>query len=182
VTLAAFLAAFMQQISGSFLPLYGLSVGLALSEVAAVRMSAGLTNVFARAGGGPLTERIGRRRTQHIFITLQAIGLVTISFCTTFWMLLVAMLWVATCRAIVLVANTVSLTEDIDEERVSRGVASGLFNAATDVGNLAAPALGGVVGAAFGLTSIFRVLPPFVLTLYLAITVGRAYLGPRRGV
>src|SRR5207237_27412 len=58
VTLAAFLAAFMQQISGSFLPLYGLSVGLALSEVASVRMVTALTNVFARAGGGSLTERI----------------------------------------------------------------------------------------------------------------------------
>jgi len=182
VTLAAFLAAFMQQISGSFLPLYGLSVGLALSEVASVRMTTALTNVFARAGGGPLTERIGRRRTQHVFISLQAIGLFSLSFCTTFWTLLVAMLWVATCRAIVLVANTISLTEDVDEERVSRGVASGLFNAATDLGNLASPALGGVVGAAFGLTNIFRVLPPFVLALYFVITFGRAYVTGRRGV
>ena len=182
VTLAAFLAAFMQQISGSFLPLYGLSVGLLLSEVASVRMVTALTNVFARSGAGPLTERIGRRRTQHIFISLQAIGLFSLSFCTNIWALLVAMIWVATCRAVVLVANTISLTEDVDEERVSRGVASGLFNAATDLGNLMSPALGGLVGAAFGITAIFRVLPPFVLTLYVALTFGRAHLGTRRGV
>jgi DHA1 family multidrug resistance protein-like MFS transporter len=182
VTLAAFLAAFMQQISGSFLPLYGLSVGLLLSEVASVRMVTALANVFARSGAGPLTERIGRRRTQHIFISLQAIGLVSLSFCTNIWALLVAMIWVATCRAIVLVANTISLTEDVDEERVSRGVASGMFNAATDLGNLMSPALGGLVGAAFGINAIFRVLPPFVLTLYVVITFGRAHLGTRRGV
>ncbi len=182
VTLAAFLAAFMQQISGSFLPLYGLSVGLTLAEVASVRMATALTNVFARSGAGPLAERIGRRRTQHIFISFQALGLFALSFCTSLWALLVAMLWVAACRAIVLVANTISLTEDVDEERVSRGVASGVFNAATDLGNLASPALGGVVGALFGLTSIFRALPPFVLALYFVITFGRAHVTGRRGV
>ena len=34
----------------------------------------------------------------------------------------------------------------------------------------------------FGITAIFRVLPPFVLTLYVVITFGRAHLGTRRGV
>src|SRR5262249_44343255 len=100
VTLAAFLAAFMQQISGTFLPLSGWSAGRGLSGVGMVRVVTAGTNVFARGMGGPLTERIGRRRTQHIFITLQAIGLVALSFGASFWAVLAAMLWVASCRAI----------------------------------------------------------------------------------
>ncbi len=102
----------------------------------------------------------------HVGLTLQAIGLVLIASFDYFWALFLVMLWVATCRAVVLVANTIALTEDIDETRVSRGVASGIFNASTDLGQVIAPALGGAVASLFGLATMFRVLPPLVLALY----------------
>jgi predicted MFS family arabinose efflux permease len=174
VALAAFLGAFMQQVSGAFLPLYGLSVGLALSEVGLVRVFTAFTNVLARGGASPLVQRFGRRRVQHVGIGLQALGLMAISICTTFWALLLAMIWVASWRAIVLVANTVSLTEDVDERRVSRGVAAGVFNAAIDLGNLASPALGGVIAEQYGLAVMFRVVPLVVLALYAIVNLGRA--------
>jgi MFS family permease len=91
-----------------------------------------------------------------------------------FWALFFVMFWVATCRAVVLVANTIALTEDIDETRVSRGVASGIFNASTDLGQVIAPALGGAVASLFGLGTMFRVLPPLVLLLYFAAMLATA--------
>ncbi|MBX5490975.1 MAG: MFS transporter [Chloroflexi bacterium] len=177
IVLSAFLGAFMQMISGGFLPLYGLSIGLTLSEVGLVRVGTALTNVVARSGAGVLAQRAGRRRVQHIGIVLQALGLMTLSVCGSLWTLALTMLWVAAWRAIVLVANTVGLTEDVDERRVGRGVAAGLFNAAIDLGNLASPALGGYVAEQYGLATMFRSLPVLVVTLYAVVHLGLAWWG-----
>ena len=174
VASAALLISFMQAISGAFLPLYALGVGLAIAEVAAIRSAGSLMNVFGRAGAGPFTQRLGRRRAQHAGIALQAVGLVAFSLCTTFWPLLGVMLWVAMWRAIVLVANTVALTEDVPEQRIGRGLSSGLYNAATDVGQIIAPALGGIVAAAFGLETMLRLLPPGALLVYFLVAAGAA--------
>ncbi|HLI26869.1 MAG TPA: MFS transporter [Chloroflexota bacterium] len=177
IVLGAFLGAFMQMISGGFLPLYGLSIGLTLSEVGLVRVGTALTNVVARSGAGVLAQRVGRRRVQHIGIALQALGLMTLSVCTTLWALALTMLWVAAWRAIVLVANTVGLTEDVDERRVGRGMAAGLFNAAIDLGNLASPALGGYIAEQYGLATMFRVMPVGVLALYAVVNLALARWG-----
>jgi MFS transporter, DHA1 family, multidrug resistance protein len=174
VTLAAFLLAFMQSISGAFMPLYGLSVGLALSEVGVIRTMTALANAITRGLGGYVTRQLGRARVMHVGLALQAVGLMLIASFDVFWALFVVMFWVATCRAIVLVANTIALTEDIDETRVSRGVASGLFNAASDLGQVIAPALGGLVATLFGLGTMFHVLPPLVLLLYFAAMLATA--------
>lgn len=177
IVLGAFLGAFMQMISGGFLPLYGLSIGLTLSEVGLVRVGTALTNVVARGGAGALAQRLGRRRVQHVGIVLQALGLMLLSVCTTLWALALTMLWVAAWRAIVLVANTIGLTEDVDERRVGRGVAAGLFNAAIDLGNLVSPALGGYVAEQHGLATMFRVMPLLVLALYVAVNLALARWG-----
>lgn len=182
VASAALLISFMQIISGAFLPLYGIGVGLALAEVAAIRATGSLMNVFGRAGAGPLLQRLGRRRLQPVGLGLQAVGLIAYSFCAGFWPLLAAMLWVATWRSIVLVANTIALTEDVDEARVSRGLASGVYNAATDLGQIVGPAVGGAVAAAVGLDWMLRLLPPVVFLAYLAVlaTATRRGIGPVR--
>ncbi len=96
-----------------------------------------------------------------------------------FWPLFVVMFGVATCRAVVLVANTIALTEDVDETRVSRGAASGIFNASTDLGQVIAPAVGGAVASAFGLGAMFVLLPLPVLLLYLLAMLATA--GSRAG-
>lgn len=174
VTLAAFLLAFMQSISGAFMPLYGLSVGLALSEVGVIRTMTALANAVTRGLGGYVTRRLGRTKVMHVGLALQAVGLMLLASFDFFWALFFVMFWVATCRAVVLVANTIALTEDVDETRVSRGMASGIFNASTDLGQVIAPALGGAVASLFGLGTMFRVLPPLVLVLYFAAMLATA--------
>jgi MFS family permease len=174
VSLAAFLLAFMQSISGAFMPLYGLSVGLALGEVGIIRTMTALANAVTRGLGGYVTHRLGRTKVMHVGLACQGLGLMLLASFDYFWALFFVMFWVATCRAVVLVANTIALTEDIDETRVSRGVASGIFNASTDLGQVIAPALGGAVASLFGLGTMFRVLPPLVLLLYFAAMLATA--------
>jgi hypothetical protein len=66
----------------------------------------------------------------------------------------------------------------VPEQRVSRGLSSGIYNAATDLGHIIAPALGGVVAAAYGLEAMLRILPPAALAVYFLVAVGAARLSP----
>jgi predicted MFS family arabinose efflux permease len=58
-------------------------------------------------------------------------------------------------RAIAVVANAVGLVQDVDENRVQRGLASGIYNAAGDLGNILGPSLGGLIAQATGLGGVF---------------------------
>ena len=60
-------------------------------------------------------------------------------------------------RAIVVVANAVGLVEDVPESRVRRGLASGVYNAAGDLGNILGPAIGGFIAHVTGIASVFVV-------------------------
>jgi predicted MFS family arabinose efflux permease len=58
-------------------------------------------------------------------------------------------------RAIVIVANAVGLVQDVPESRVRRGLASGVYNAAGDLGNILGPSIGGLIAHATGIASVF---------------------------
>jgi hypothetical protein len=59
-------------------------------------------------------------------------------------------------------------------------VASGIFNASGDLGQILAPALGGAVASVFGLGTMFRLLPPLVLAVYVAAMLLTARERPPR--
>jgi dipeptide/tripeptide permease len=61
-------------------------------------------------------------------------------------------------RALVLVANTVGLS-DLDDQRISRGLASGLYNSSKDLGSLTSPALCGWIASLVGLTAMMVSVP-----------------------
>jgi MFS family permease len=60
-------------------------------------------------------------------------------------------------RAIVLVANAVGMVQDVPESKVRRGLASGVYNAAGDMGNILGPSIGGFIAHATGIASVFVV-------------------------
>jgi MFS family permease len=172
----AFLLNLLYHTPGGFFALYGLSAGLGVAEVGFVRTAFAFTNTAVRGFCGRVLERIGRTRAQTAGVVLQALGLAAVPLFDTFLPLLACLVFAAVWRGVGLVANTVALAEDVDPRRVSRGVASGVYSAAADVGGLAAPALGGLVGQVFGLDSVFRVLPGLAVLVYVlaTVTVGRA--------
>jgi predicted MFS family arabinose efflux permease len=58
-------------------------------------------------------------------------------------------------RAIVIVANAVGLVQDVDENKVQRGLASGIYNAAGDLGNILGPSIGGLIAQATSIGGVF---------------------------
>jgi predicted MFS family arabinose efflux permease len=70
-------------------------------------------------------------------------------------------------RAIVVVANAVGMVQDVPESRVRRGLASGVYNAAGDLGNILGPSIGGFIAHATGIAGVFVVGPLASTMLFL---------------
>jgi MFS family permease len=167
----AFLLSLLFHVPGTFFPLYGLGASLAVVEIGFIRTAYSFTNTAVRGFCGAVLERVGRPQAEMVAIVCQVAALAVVPLFNAFGALLACLVFVAFWRAVGLVANTMSLAEDVDPRRVGRGVASGVFNAANDVGGLVAPALGGLVAGLFGLENVFRALPGLVLLSY-ALVVG----------
>ena len=71
-------------------------------------------------------------------------------------------------RAVVMVGNTVGMVEDMGQTRFSRGVASGVFNAANDVGHILGPGFAGLVAASIGVKQTFFVAPLLIAAAFVA--------------
>lgn len=174
--IVAILLTMLFHVPGTFFPLYGLAVGLSLAQIGFIRAAFALTNTAVRGTSAFVLERIGRRQAQGAGMLCQAGALALVPVFDSFWPLLFCLLFAAFWRAVVLVANTVGLAEDVDPARVSRGVASGIFNAANDLGALITPSVGGLVASALGVDKVFLALPGSVVLAYFLAT---AVLGPR---
>ncbi|MGH7828828.1 MAG: hypothetical protein ACREP8_01500, partial [Candidatus Binatia bacterium] len=67
-----------------------------------------------------------------------------------------------------------------DESRVKRGVASGIYNAAGDVGNILGPIVGGLIASATGVAGVF-VAAPFGSTILFLLSIwGVQFAGKKR--
>ena len=80
-------------------------------------------------------------------------------------------------RAIVIVANAVGLVQDVDENKIQRGFASGIYNAAGDLGNILGPSIGGVIAQATSIGGVFVIgsLGSTALFLLVTFAVRRLY-------
>ena len=83
-------------------------------------------------------------------------------------------------RAVVIVANTISMVEEVDESRMGRGMASGLFNAAGDLGAILGPSLGGWVASFTGVRDLFIVGPLLIMAAFFLTLWGCRFVGRSR--
>lgn len=172
VLVAAFLLAFLIQMYSAYQTLYALGVGISLAEAGLIRTLFSIMQAVLRSGAAPAIRWLGRARAQHLGLAGQAGFMIVVGSVGGFWPLLAASLGVGACRAVAFVANTQGLAQEVDEQTVSRGVASGLFNAAIDLGMIAGPAATGVVAQSIGLSATFHYLPPLLLLVYALAMLG----------
>jgi predicted MFS family arabinose efflux permease len=164
---AFFLNVYLTQFN-TFLPLTMLPLGFTLAQIGLVRTAWSLTNTLGRSFGGPVLNWLGHHRAQHSSLVLQAGMLMLLALPLPLPAYIGVTVMAASGRAICFVANTVALA-DIDPTRVSRGVASGVMNAAGDLGNIAGPVTGGFIARAVGLQSFWLISPPLYLAIYFGL-------------
>jgi len=102
-------------------------------------------------------NKFGHRGLSYFGLPLQSAILMLIPLFTGFGAILFVYVCSGLLRAVVIVANAVGLVQDVPESRVRRGLSSGVYNAAGDLGNILGPSIGGLIAQAGGIGSVFVV-------------------------
>ncbi len=159
VVIVALFLNLLHQMGSIFISLYGLAVGMSLTQIGVIRAAYAGCNAVTRPISGHVVDRFGHRRLSYLGLPLQSAVLMLIPLFTGFGTLLAVYVLSGFMRAVVVVANAAGLVQEVPESKVRRGVASGIFNAAGDMGNILGPALGGFIAHATSLGGVFVVGP-----------------------
>jgi DHA1 family multidrug resistance protein-like MFS transporter len=157
VVIVALFLNLLHQMGGVFISLYGLAVGMSLTQIGLIRAAYAGCNAVTRPISGHVVNRIGHRSLSYFGLPLQSLVLMLIPLFSGFSTILFVYVASGLLRAIVVVANAVGLVQDVPESRVRRGLASGVYNAAGDLGNILGPSVGGFIAHATGIASVFVV-------------------------
>ena len=157
VVLVALFLNLLHQMGGVFISLYGLGVGMSLTQIGIIRAGYAGINAVTRPISGHVVNKIGHRNLSYFGLPLQSLILMLIPLFSGFGPILIVYVASGVMRAIVIVANAVGLVQDVPESRVRRGLSSGVYNAAGDLGNILGPSIGGLIAQATGIASVFVV-------------------------
>jgi predicted MFS family arabinose efflux permease len=155
VVIVALFLNLLHQMGGVFISLYGLAVGMSLTQIGLIRAAYAGCNAVTRPISGHVVNKLGHRGLSYAGIPLQSALMMLIPLLTGFGAILVVYVLSGLMRAIVVVANAVGLVQDVDENKVQRGLASGVYNAAGDLGNILGPFLGGLIAQVAGIGGVF---------------------------
>jgi DHA1 family multidrug resistance protein-like MFS transporter len=155
VVIVALFLNLLHQMGGVFISLYGLAVGMSLTQIGIIRAAYAGCNAVTRPISGHVVNKVGHRGLSYFGLPLQSLILMLVPLFTGFGTVLVVYVASGLMRAVVIVANAVGLVQDVPESRVRRGLASGVYNAAGDLGNILGPTLGGFIAHASGIASVF---------------------------
>jgi DHA1 family multidrug resistance protein-like MFS transporter len=157
VVLVALFLNLLHQMGGIFISLYGLGVGMSLTQIGIIRAAYAGCNAVTRPISGHVVNKVGHKGLSYLGLPLQSLILMLVPLFTGFGTILFVYVASGFMRAIVIVANAVGLVQDVPESKVRRGLASGVYNAAGDLGNILGPSIGGFIAHATGIASVFVV-------------------------
>jgi predicted MFS family arabinose efflux permease len=157
VVIVALFLNLLHQMGGVFISLYGLAVGMSLTQVGVIRAAYAGCNAVTRPISGHVVNKFGHRGLSYAGLPLQSVILMLIPLFTGFEVILGVYVLSGFMRAVVIVANAVGLVQDVPESRMRRGLASAIYNAAGDLGNILGPSVGGLIAHAAGLGGVFVV-------------------------
>lgn len=155
VVIVALFLNLLHQMGGVFISLYGLAVGMSLTQIGLLRAAYAGCNAITRPISGHVVNKLGHRGLSYFGLPLQSLILMLVPLFTGFGTILLVYVASGLLRAVVIVANAVGLVQDVPETRVRRGLASGVYNAAGDLGNILGPSIGGIIAHVTGISSVF---------------------------
>jgi predicted MFS family arabinose efflux permease len=179
VVIVALFLNLLHQMGGVFISLYGLGVGMSLTQIGLIRAAYAGCNAVTRPISGHVVNKLGHRSLSYAGIPLQSALLMLIPLFTGFGTILVVYVLSGLMRAVVVVANAVGLVQDVDENKVQRGLASGIYNAAGDLGNILGPSLGGLLAQATSIGGVFVFGSLGSTILFLLVVWGVKFAHPR---
>ena len=160
VYVPSFLLAFTQGLLIPTLPLYATTFGVSFSLISLAVAARGLGTLAMDLPSGIMLERLGHRNVMLLGVGVACLSLVLMGIIENFHVLVLLRL-LSGCGAAMWMLSRMAYISDVIPLEV-RGRALSAFGGVSRIGVFASPAIGGFVGATFGLRM------PFLLAAALA--------------
>jgi MFS family permease len=149
------LLAFGQGLLVPTLPYYANGLGASAALIGFIVAAAGIGTLIADVPAGALLGRVGRRPAMLLGAGLVAISTFTASFFPSIAVLILLRLIAGVGTALWGLSRHAYITDVITPSQ--RGRSLSIFGGINRAGSLLAPAFGGIIGTAFGLSTVFTV-------------------------
>lgn len=151
----AFWNNFVHFVVSSFFPVLGLAVGLTPGQIGVVRALYAGVNAVGRPVAGVAMGRLTLRQVSYAGMGIQALLLFALPLLREFSLFVIFAVASGLGRAVVVVASSAALAEEVDETRVNRGISTAAYSTALDLPNSVGPLLGGFTATLLGVAGMF---------------------------
>jgi MFS family permease len=152
----------------SFFPVFATQIGMGPAQIGLIRSVYSGLNAVSRPIAGVVMGRMSLRQVTYAGVLIQAVLMFALPFVDAFPLVLTLFFIVALGRSVVVVANSVQLVEEVDETRVSRGLATSAFSMTHDVSSIASPVLAGAIASIVSVGGMFSIMAVVALGGFLA--------------
>ncbi|MGH2379101.1 MAG: MFS transporter [Candidatus Limnocylindria bacterium] len=172
----------------AFFPLFGLAIGLTLSELGVLKGLKSAAATVIRFASLAIFRWVRPAAANVWGVVVMGIATVALPLVSAFGAFVALFVVLGFCRGLLRVTTAASVAE-LRREGRDVGLASGVYNAGLDIGAIIGPTVGGLVANAVGIPLMFQLMAMASLAVYFAVAfstaAGRAsltfrpQLGPR---
>jgi sugar phosphate permease len=173
VWLAFVVTLYINLVSGvlfTFFPLYGLAIGLSLTQIGLLTGIHGTLAATVRFASGALFRWVSYRGALPVMVVVSGAAVVLLGTVRAFTVLAVAWAAIGLSRGILRVASGALVLDAAAVTDSQRGGASAIYLAGLDIGKVVGPLIGGVGAELAGIATTFVALGIAFPALYLLLT------------
>jgi MFS family permease len=162
----------LNAVTNTFHPVIALAAGLSLTQIGALSSVRSWASSSSRFGSGPVFSRFEPANLTLPLVVAGSLATSAIPSVISSFALQIPLFVVAgLSRGLLRVTGSADAFEGVGDDERRHGVTAALLYGGLDLGKIAGPVIGGVVAGAFGITTMFRVVPLGFLVLYLALAL-----------
>jgi MFS family permease len=162
----------LNAVTNTFHPVIALAAGLSLTQIGALSSVRSWASSSSRFGSGPVFSRFDPAALTLPLVVAGCLATSAIPSVIDSFVLQIPLFLIAgVSRGLLRVTGSADAFEGVGEDERRHGVTAALLYGGLDLGKIAGPVIGGVVAGAFGIATMFRVVPVGFLLLYLVLAI-----------
>jgi len=173
----------LNAVTNTFHPVIALAAGLSLTQIGALSSIRSWASSSSRFGSGPIFSRFDAATLTLPLVVAGCLATAAIPSVIDSFLLQIPLFLIAgLSRGLLRVTGSADAFEGAGEDERRHGVTAALLYGGLDLGKIAGPVIGGIVAGAFGIATMFRIVPAGFLLLYLVLAIpARRALRPAAG-
>lgn len=162
----------LNALTQTFHPLLALAAGLSITQIGVLSSIRSWSSGTSRFGSGPLFSRIDPAAFTMPLVVIGTLVVCLIPSLIHSFLLQIPLFALAgLSRGLLRVTGSADAFEAVGADDRRHGLISALLYAGLDLGKIVLPVVGGVVAGAWGIATMFRVVPLGLFALYLALAL-----------